>query len=210
MNTHLFVSLPPALMSPLCLTATSLNVTSPLLTHFVKVPSWPKPQATDPRLRPTLPIHAIDPRLRPMPLPSPPSYHSPNTDMPRFIWISWVSSLIQALGFFVFLFLFFLLFSSSQLSQMAIKLSSSTKALASPILFVDFFILFCCFANWKCDFVKVFGCWENFPNEFFFWLLATSSLKHHKESKNHFNLAKLAWICFFFFFFVVICVVIFG
>ena len=48
--------------------------------------SWPKPQAVDPRLQPT-------------PSPDPPSQHSPNVDKPGFLWISWVSSSIQALGF---------------------------------------------------------------------------------------------------------------
>ena len=36
-----------------------------------------------------------------MPPPSPPSQRSPNADKPRFLWISWVSSSIQALGFIV-------------------------------------------------------------------------------------------------------------
>ena len=63
-------------LSPLCLTAVGLNVIGPPLTHSAGVPS-----------------------RRFMPPPSPPSHRSPNADNPGLLWISWVSSSIQALGF---------------------------------------------------------------------------------------------------------------
>ena len=48
----------PSELSPLCLIAAGLNITSPPLTHSVKVPSRPKPQAADPCLCPILHLTA--------------------------------------------------------------------------------------------------------------------------------------------------------
>ncbi|XP_075646702.1 two-component response regulator ORR9-like, partial [Castanea sativa] len=52
---------------------------------------------TDPLRRSPKPTQA--PSRRSTPPPSPPSHRSPNADKPGFLWISWVSSSIQALGF---------------------------------------------------------------------------------------------------------------
>ena len=60
-----------ALTHQLCLSSLKSDSPSPklfLLTHFVELPSRPKPQATDPRLRPTPLIHACDPRQPNAPL----------------------------------------------------------------------------------------------------------------------------------------------
>ena len=54
-----------ALTHQLCLSSLKSDSPSPklfLLTHSVELPSRPKPQATDPRLRPTPSIHACNPR----------------------------------------------------------------------------------------------------------------------------------------------------
>ena len=73
--------------------------------------------------------------------------------------------------------------------------------------FCWFFVLFCCFSNRKCNFVKAFGCRENFFVEAFGWWenvakWRKSLLKVNfitiKKYQNHFNLAKIAWIWTFF------------
>ena len=54
-----------------CLSSLKFDSLSPklfLLTHSVELPSRAKPQATDPRLRPTPSIHAYDPRQPNSPL----------------------------------------------------------------------------------------------------------------------------------------------